>query len=114
MHSWAYEFTSAISLTELERSFNEAGPWRWEMRDSSWYGDYLVAKPASGVRIRIQDPKQSGAVGIRPAPAGEHRYWAQLDVESKRESVRQSTDAAFRQLLAPFARTGPDDMETWV
>jgi hypothetical protein len=73
MPSWAYEFTSAVALVDLESKFNQSGPWRWEMRESSWYGDYLVTKPATGVRIRIQDPQQSGAAGIRAAPAGEHR-----------------------------------------
>ena len=102
-----------MPLVDLERKLNESGPWRWEMRESSWYGDYIVARPEHGVRIRIQDPQQSGAVDVRPAPAGERRYWAQLDVESTDEALRQSTDTVFWRLAAACARTGPEEMDTW-
>lgn len=46
MPSWAYEFTSGVTLVELENKFNVSGPWRWEMRESDWYGDYLVSRPS--------------------------------------------------------------------
>ena len=114
MPSWAYEFTSRAALIELANEFNASGPWRWEMRESSWYGDYLLSRPSKQICLRIQDPQQSGAVGVRPAPAGERRYWVQLDVESSDEALRRSTDTVFRQLVAAYAGTSLEDMDTWV
>ena len=87
MPSWAYEFTSSAALVELENEFNLSGPWRWEMRDS----------------IRIQEPQRSGAVGVRAALPGERRYWAQLDVGSDDEALRQSADTVFRRREMPDA-----------
>ena len=103
MPSWAYEFTSSAALVELENEFNLSGPWRWEMRDSDWYGDYLVSRPSKAVCIRIQEPQRSGAVGVRAALPGERRYWAQLDVGSDDEALRQSADTVFRRREMPDA-----------
>lgn len=51
---WSHYFRCDQSLESMLTTFNQAGPWQWQLRDSAWYGDYLNTRPAEGVRVRIQ------------------------------------------------------------
>lgn len=51
----AYSFICQYSSTDaLCARLNQVG-WWWQVGDSYWYGDYVVARPFTGVRIRIVD-----------------------------------------------------------
>lgn len=41
---FAVSFNSDLSLEQLFARLNEAGPWRWLMRDSEHWGDYISAR----------------------------------------------------------------------
>ena len=50
----AYAFDSPLSLDAMADALDAAGPWKWEVRDSDTYGDYVVARPDDGpTRVRV-------------------------------------------------------------
>src|SRR5262245_27122976 len=61
---WAYDFAAGHTLESMEAAFNAAGPWRWQLRDSAVYGDYLNVRPRDGVRVRIHEYPQMGCYGM--------------------------------------------------
>jgi hypothetical protein len=61
---WAYDFACDRSLEDMLAVFNEAGPWRWEMHESAWYGDYLNTRPSNEVRVRVHEYPQGGEGGM--------------------------------------------------
>jgi hypothetical protein len=69
--NWAYDFECDQPLERMLTAFNAAGPWRWELRDSAWYGDYLNTQPISGVRVRIHEYSQAGEAGTFVGLRGE-------------------------------------------
>jgi hypothetical protein len=78
--------------------FNEAGPWRWEPHESAWYGDYLNARPAEGVRVRVHEYPQVGEggvfVGLR-----EKGFSALLQIEGESPATQAEVNDVFRGLL---------------
>jgi hypothetical protein len=78
---WVYDFACDLSLEAILGIFNEAGPWHWQLRESAWYGDYLNARPAQGVRVRVHEYSYAGAggtfMGLREAG-----FSALLQIES--------------------------------
>ncbi len=38
---FAYRFTTELTLPQVFERLNEEGPWRWSMRDSDRWGDYM-------------------------------------------------------------------------
>ena len=40
----AHKFESDLSLSDMLDRLNTAGPWRWEMRDSERWGDYIATR----------------------------------------------------------------------
>jgi hypothetical protein len=54
----AYEFNCELSLEEMLGVLNKKGAWKWTMRDSYWYGDYLICRPEEDVRVRIHQPAE--------------------------------------------------------
>jgi len=47
--AWGYAFDSDHSLAAMAALLNVRGPWVWQVRDSTWYGDYLNCQPAGGL-----------------------------------------------------------------
>jgi hypothetical protein len=62
---WAYEFSSDRSLFEMGTILDQAAPWGWGVKDCAWYPDYLVCRPAAGVRICIYEQNPPGGPGYR-------------------------------------------------
>jgi hypothetical protein len=62
---WAYEFSSGRSLYEMEPILDQAGPWRWRVRDCAWYPDFLQCRPDDDVRICLSERKPPGGPGYR-------------------------------------------------
>ena len=116
---WAYAFGCNRSLKDVLSAWNAAGPWRWEMRDSHWYRDYLNTRPLAGVRVRIHEDAPREAAGAPPpdppAPGtgllarlrhalrrpleGLWRYSALLEIEAGSPATRTEVDGALRRLL---------------
>lgn len=51
----ALAFTCPLDLDAILVRLNAAGPWRWTLRDSDTYGDYLIARPTPiiGTKVRL-------------------------------------------------------------
>jgi hypothetical protein len=94
--NWAYQFFYEKRIEEMEKLFNQWGPWEWSLGDSHWYGDYLCCAPFSDVRIRIHE------WGYKP---GEARRYSSLMQILHRPSVsrsgasRATIDPVFFELL---------------
>jgi hypothetical protein len=96
---WAYDFACDRPLEDLHAVFNEAGPWKWQLRDSATYGDYLNARLAEGVRVRVHEYPQAGEagtfVGLR------HKgFSALLQIEAESLAAQSEVDSIFRALLS--------------
>lgn len=52
--SEAYSFHSLLSIDEIRARLNETGIWVWSIRDSDFYGVYLLARPDKGyTKLRL-------------------------------------------------------------
>ena len=96
-YAWAYEFDSALPLVELQAKLNAIGTWLWTARENDWYGEYLICRPADGVRVRIHDRSQP-FFGSMEREAGP-QYKCQLDVNSGEQAVRQTLDPIFKAMV---------------
>jgi hypothetical protein len=102
---WAYAFTCEQPIEGLLAALNAAGPWRWQERDSAWYGDYLAVRPAEGVRVRIHEFPSSGSeeAGMYVGPGTvdgvvyDRGFTALLEVEDA--AAKAGIDRVLRGLL---------------
>lgn len=98
--AWAYDFACDRSLEDLRDTFNAAGPWAWQLRDSAWYGDYLSVRSPPGLRVKVHMYPQAGdggtfvGSGIRP-----RGFSALLSVGADAPAGREEVDRVFRGLL---------------
>ena len=86
---WAYAFACDRPLGGLAGEWNAAGPWEWQLRDSSWYGDYLNTRPIDGVRVRIHEQPHVQQGG----------YTALMQIEPESAATQPEVDAVLRDLL---------------
>ncbi len=103
---WAYVFSSDKPIGLILAAFNEIGPWRWQLRDSAWYGDYLNTQPIEGVRVRIHEfPSQASEAGVFVGPGDvegihyEQGYTALLQIGDDSPATRAEIDKVLRGLL---------------
>jgi hypothetical protein len=79
----AFAFSFEGTLEELRARLQAVGPWRWQLRDSAWYGDYLLAldRP-DGTRVRVyEDIPEEGRFTIEIlwyAQYGPIEVWEQV------------------------------------
>ena len=95
----AYEFNCDMAMEEMLKVLNKKGPWKWTMRDSHWYGDYLICRPEEDVHVRIHHPAEF-FYGIIQHP--KDYYTALFTIESKAADYGLHDDAVdhiFRELL---------------
>jgi hypothetical protein len=92
---WAYEFTHGLGVEALGKALDAAGPWKWELRDSGFYGDYLNCRPVPSVRVRIHEFTD-------PSP----HLCVLLQIEEGSPATRAEIDAQARAALAAAAVTG--------
>ena len=100
----AYAFNCDMSMEEMLEVLNKKGSWKWTMRDSYWYGDYLNCRPEEDVRVRIHQPAEFYAGITRDPKDLEPRdyYTAVFTIESKagtRGPHDDAVDHIFRELL---------------
>jgi rubrerythrin len=107
MAYWAFAFKSDVPLEAMETAWNEVGPWQWELRDSSWYGDYLNSRPLEGVRVRIHEfPQQASEVGVFVGPGEvdgidfDRGYSALMEIESESAVSQADVDTVVTRLLS--------------
>lgn len=50
---WVYRFACEAGLESMQVAFNCSGPWKWEIRDSDFYGNFLTTQPCPGIRVHI-------------------------------------------------------------
>jgi hypothetical protein len=109
---WAYDFACDRPLEDMLAVFNEAGPWRWEMHESAWYGDYLNTRPSNGVRGRVHEYPQGGEggtfIGLR-----DRGFSALLQIEAESSDTQTEVDGIFRGLLTRVQATNVTEIEPY-
>ena len=101
----AYSFICEYSSTDrLCARLNQVG-WWWQVGDSYWYGDYVVARPFPGVRIRIVDFPTKTETG----------YLYDSDVRLNKECTTpmDEIDAAYRKILEQLPAHDIKEIETF-
>lgn len=87
----AYSFICEYSSTDrLCARLNQVG-WWWQVGDSYWYGDYVVARPFPGVRIRIVDFPTKTETG--------YLYDSDVRLNKDCTTPMAEIDAAYRKIL---------------
>lgn len=101
--AWGYAFDCQQCLSEMAVAFNAASPWRWELRDSAAFGDYLRCLPHPGRRIRLHDtdefalrPPPSVPLGFQEPPP---KFVATLELDPSDAALRPELDTRFLLLL---------------
>ncbi|MCO6453100.1 MAG: hypothetical protein J5I90_20130 [Caldilineales bacterium] len=106
--NWAYDFSCDQPLETIGAAFNDAGPWQWQLRDSYIYGDYLNARPAPGVHLRVHEYPQAFYKGPR-----EQGFLALLQIETDSLLDKAEIDAVFQGLLNRVMATGITEIEPY-
>lgn len=104
---WAYAFASARTLDDILAAWTDSSPWPWQMRDSSWYGDYLNSRPLEGVRVRIHAPATPDSLCGPDDPRAKGRFTALLEIEDGSAATQPDVDAVLRKLLAVVSAEEP-------
>ena len=104
---WAYAFASARTLETILGAWKDSSPWQWQMRDSSWYGDYLNSRPLEGVRVRIHAPATPNSAYGPDDPRAEGRFTALIEIEDCSAATQSDVDAVLRKLLAMVSAEEP-------
>jgi hypothetical protein len=101
--AWAYEFNCELTPDQIAAKFNDAGPWTWSRRESEWYGDYLICRPAGHMRLRIHDRSEHffGSDQFERGP----RYKCQLETSANFKADRDAIDPIFLNLVAGLLAT---------
>jgi hypothetical protein len=61
---FAFSFRSTLSLDDMLERLPERERWEWDIRQSSWYGEYIWAKHGS-TRFRIFHDENDGLYTIQ-------------------------------------------------
>lgn len=97
---WAYEFTSPCGIDELARRLNRENLWKWQLRESHWYGDYLRALPSEGTRVRIHSFEQG-------------KYSSQIECHQRVNADAIALDATLIQALQSAGADNIREIETY-
>ena len=108
---WAYDFACTLPLSAIGRSFDAAGPWQWQLRDSDFYGDYLNCRPMEHVRLRVHEYPSTGRLTF-PGPRLQG-FKALLEIGPESTSSRGEIDAVFRRLLDAIKATEVTEIERY-
>jgi len=65
---YALAFECALDFDALYDRLNEVGPWSWRGTESDTYGDYLTARPAEDVTLRIFGEKPEWVIQVTLGP----------------------------------------------
>ncbi len=107
----AFRFDCDKTLDQLAAALNAAGTWRWQGRESYWYGDYLSCRPAQGIRARIHDHAQATThtQQVRPKPI----YTMQVDIDADPELESSAVVDIAKESLAKSGATNISEIEPY-
>ncbi len=105
---WAYNFSCHQSLEAINRIFNDAGPWQWQMRDNYIFGIYMNTRPAEGLHFRVHEYPQAFFKGF-----GEEGFSALLQIENSSPVEKEEIDKIFRSLLEKVVAVGITEIEPY-
>ena len=86
--AFAFRFDCNGTLDQIVSQMNDAGPWKWQARESYWYSDYLNCRPARGVRIRIHDHGQATQPNFQQQSGPDYTMQVDIDAEADVEASR--------------------------
>ena len=112
----AFRFDCNKTLDQLAAALNAAGTWRWQERESYWYGDYLSCRPAQGIRARIHDHAQATAHTQQARPKPIYTMQVDIDAESELERsqvARTSKESLTRAGARNISEIEPYDSQIW-
>ena len=109
---WAYDFQLVASLPELSNYLEDLSHWKWQHRESSWYGEYLNSRPIQGVRIRIHrypyESEYGSFVGLKASG-----YSSLLQIEVGCDLKKEDVDEEFLILLKKLKATEIEEIEPY-
>jgi hypothetical protein len=95
LHHWGYDFSCDKPIDAILATFNAAGPWEWELRNSDLYGDYLNCRPKVHAQVRVYEYSQ-----MRSASDGRREgFSAWLESDAGDMATQAEIDHVFRRLL---------------
>src|SRR5687767_8621079 len=100
--AWGYSFDCDHALPAMAAILNGSSPWVWQLRDSTWFGDYLTSSDG-GCRARIHDPWQATEVKPVPGPGPAEeggRYRITIEIGPGAVVERAEFDRVVQGLLA--------------
>lgn len=114
--AFAFRFECDITLDEIVSQLNGAGPWKWQARESYWYGDYLNCRPTKGARIRIHDHGQPQPPHFQQQSRPDYTMQVDIDGEPDKEASRFAATA--KELLVKIGARNileiePYDSKLW-
>jgi hypothetical protein len=122
VHKWAYDFTCDQPIETILAAFNAAGPWQWQLRDSTIFGDYLSCRPNERVWVRVHEYSRMG-YGPIPLLASEHfrasagrrdkAFAASLQIDGESMAARPEIDHVFQRLLQRINATNMTEIEPY-
>lgn len=106
IHFWAYALTCNKEIEDIRTEWNKAGPWQWELRERFFFGSYLNARPAEGVRVQLHEffpDSESHAMYPGPGTVDGFRYktgfTVQLEIHADSPLSKAGTDEVVRRLF---------------
>jgi hypothetical protein len=105
---WAYDFTCDQPIEAILAAFSAAGPWEWQLRETSTYGDYLNCRPQPHVRLRVHEYPFRAFVGLRGKG-----FKALLQIEVGSTATRAEIDDRFRRLLQAINAANLTEIEPY-
>lgn len=106
-HFWACALTCSSEIEDILLAWNEAGPWRWELRERYFFGTYLNARPAEGLRIQLHEFSQDGGFYTGPGTVDGFRYdrgyTVQFELPPNCLMGKEEINEVFRGLLDAIA-----------
>jgi hypothetical protein len=108
---WAYDFTCDQPIEAIPAALNAAGPWRWQLRDSDFYGDYINCRPTEHVRIRVHEYPSKGHIKFMgPHDTG---FKASLQVDTEGVAGRSEIVEVFQRLLHKIFAANVTEIEPY-
>lgn len=105
---WAYDFSCDQTLESICKTFNEMGPWQWQLRDNHIFGNYFNTRPKDGLHFKVHEYPQAYFKGPR-----EKGFCALLRIESNSKAGKNDVDPTFRRLLEKIRAKDINEIEPY-
>src|SRR2546423_444757 len=109
--AWAYDFTCHQPIEAMRTTFDAAGSWQWQLRDSDIYGGHLNCRPQPHLRLRVH---QHAQIWYGQSPRRRNNgFLALLEIDAGSPAKRPEIDAIFQSLLQAIAATDVTEIEPY-